>query len=141
MERVFIEMENTSNRCKNTITFEWTRKIPMGSTCHRKFKTAKPRLFFLLLSLTFQKMVEKVSVFVPIHSKGGFHVKKVSSFEVLREHLRLQLYQLKCLLFKKGQNVEVQVFFTINKKSTIFVQFCSNFQGLIYPLACQTLEI
>lgn len=86
MERVFIEMENTSNRCKNTITFEWTRKIPMGSTCHRKFKTAKPRLFSCF---TFQKMVEKISVFVPIHSKGGFHVKKVSSFEVLREHLRL----------------------------------------------------
>ena len=39
---------------------------------------------------------------------------------------------IKCLLFKKGQNVEVQVFFTINKKSTIFVRFYSNFQGLIY---------
>ena len=49
--------------------------------------------------------------------------------------------ELKCLLFKKGQNVEVQVFFTINKKSTIFVQFCSNFQELIYPWAGQTLKV
>ena len=37
---------------------------------------------------------------------------------------------LKCLMFKNGRYVEVQVFFTINKKSTIFVRFCSNFQRL-----------
>ena len=48
---------------------------------------------------------------------------------------------IKCLLFKKGQNVEVQVFFTIYKKSTIFVRFYSNFQGLIYPWAGQTLKV
>ena len=59
MERVFIEMENTSNRCKNTITFEWTRKIPMGSTCHRKFKTAKPRLFSCFSALHFKKWWRK----------------------------------------------------------------------------------
>ena len=39
---------------------------------------------------------------------------------------------LKCLMFKKDQNVEVQVFFTINKKSTIFGRFYSN-QGQDKP--------
>ena len=33
---------------------------------------------------------------------------------------------LKCLLFKKGQNVEVQIFFIINKKFTFFVQLDKN---------------
>ena len=52
----------------------------------------------------------------------------------------ISCHQLKCLLFKKGQNLEVQVFF-INKKYTIFVQFCSNFQGLIRPWVGQSLKV
>ena len=44
-------------------------------------------------------------------------------------------------MIKKGQNVEVQIFFTINEKSTIFVQFCSNFQGLTNPWVWQSLKV
>ena len=51
------------------------------------------------------------------------------------------MFQLKSLLLKKGQNVEVQIFFTINKTSTIFVQFCSNFQDLFYPWVDQSLKV
>ena len=50
-------------------------------------------------------------------------------------------FVLKCLLLKKGQNVEVQILFTINKTSTIFVQFCSNFQDLFYPWVDQSLKV
>ena len=35
----------------------------------------------------------------------------------------------------------MQIFFTINEKSTIFVQFCSNFEDLTYPLKDQSLKV
>ena len=44
-------------------------------------------------------------------------------------------------MFKKGQNVALQIFFTINEKSTILVQFCSNFQGLTRPWVDQSLKV
>ena len=94
---------------------------------------------------------ESLSLNVDDCSKSSFRFPSSPSSEFCDEmvellssvSISLSLWSLvvKCLLFKKGQNVEVQVFFTINKKSTFFVQFCSNFQGLTRPWIDQSLKV
>ena len=87
------------------------------------------------------------SIFLALLIGVGLFVQNVW-FDFLSKATAIKEYteahhelEVKCLMFKKGQNVEVQVFSPNIKNLHFFVRFCSNFQGLNCPWVDQSLKV